>query len=484
MPSILPLSQTFAKLLGGRRLICDTYFSENLLSLTPLYCKIELPYTNLEGVGGSRWGQSMAYLQQIDQVPSERVDERLSLVNRWIRSEWRGLFAELRERRPIFRVGKIVLVSRYSDVVEVLSRHDDFSVKLYAAKMDSAVGPFMLGRDASPLNWRDKSVMRTMMSIEELPRVREIVARLTDAVLDAQPAGLLDVVGTLARKIPVRLCGAYFGFPGPDESSMLRWSKATQADFFKNISNDPAVHAASVRAGAEMKAYLKSLIEVTRRAIAAAGHPPDLGSQDDTVVARLLATPLPGQIGFDEERLVANVAGLLIGAVETTAQAIVQALDQILRRPELLPIAIAAAGSGTTEALDSIVWEALRFDPINPLLFRFTERDSVIAAGTDRQCTISAGSIVFALTASAMHDRSALPEPDSFNAGRPKHHYLHFGYGHHVCLGEHVGAVMIPEVIRRVLLRPGVGRLPNDGSAIDFAGGPFPERYLIAYGGP
>ena len=182
--------------------------------------------------------------------------------------------------------------------------------------------------------------------------------------------------------------------------------------------------------------------------------------------------------------MIANIAGLLIGAVETTSQAIVQALDQILRRPELIPVAIGAAMSGSPEAFDPIVWEALRFDPINPLLFRFAQRDSVLAAGTSRQSVISAGSIVFALTASAMHDRTALQEPDTFVAGRPRHHYLHFGYGHHTCLGEHVGAAMIPEVIRRILLRPGIGRLPNDGSAVDFADGPFPERYLIAYGGP
>lgn len=424
----------------------------------------------------------MAYLQQIDQIPADRANEQLALVTRWIRTDWRGFFAELRERRPIFQVGRFVLLSRFDDVVDVLSRHDEFSVKIYASKMDAAVGPFMLGRDSTSINWRDKSVMRAMMPFEDLPRVREVVARIADKALDAHPPGLLEVVSTLARAVPVRLCGSYFGFPGPDEESMLRWSKATQANFFKNIANDPAIHAAAVKAGAEMKNYLDSLVAATRKRIEAAGIP-EPGSHDDTVVTRLVSTSLPTQIGFDEERLVANIAGLLIGAVETTAQAIVQALDQILRRPELIPAAVAAAGDGSPEALDAIVWEALRFDPINPLLFRVAERDSIVAASTNRQTTIAAGTVVFALSASAMHDRTAIPAPDAFKPGRPKHHYLHFGVGHHTCLGEHVGAVMIPEVIRRILLRPGVARLPNDGSTIDFANGPFPERYLISYGG-
>lgn len=425
----------------------------------------------------------MSYLQQIDQIPADRITDRLAFVNRWIRTDWRGFFAELRERRPFLRVGKILFVSRYSDVVEVLSRHDDFSVRLYAAKMDAAVGPFMLGRDSSPLNWRDKSVMRTMMPLEELPRVRTIVGEIADEILDHQPAGLLDVVRTLARLVPVRVCGRYFGFPGPDEAAMLRWSKATQADFFKNIANDAAVHAAAVKAGHELKEYLKGLVDAKRIELGAGGRPvPE--SPEDTLVSRLLITELPPQLGFDDERLIANIAGLLIGAVETTAQAIAQALDQILRRPDIFPTAVAAAGNGDPEVLGPIVWEALRFDPINPLLFRFAERDCIVAGGTSRMHSIGAGSIVFALSASAMHDRDAIPEPDSFVVGRPAHRYLHFGYGHHTCLGDQVGAVMITEVIRRILLRPGVGRLPGDGSTIDFEGGPFPERYIITYGGP
>lgn len=411
----------------------------------------------------------MSYLQQFDQISPDRPQERLALINRWIRTEWRPFFAELRERRPVLSAPGITLVTRYRDVMETLSRHETFSVRIYGSKMDATVGPFMLGRDATEFNWRDKSIMRSMLSLDDLGAIRQIVRDVADEILENHEGDRLDVVQSLSRIVPLRVCAQYFGFAGPDDATMLRWSKTTQWNFFKNLTNDPAVHAASVQSGQEMKAYIERLVTLP-------SHAPPANS----IVSRLLQTKLPAEIGFDQERLVANVAGLLIGAVETTSQAIVQSLDQILRRPAVQAAAAEAARNDDDSLLDPIAWEALRFEPINPLLFRFVERDAVVGGGTSYETKLSRGTIVFACTASAMHDDREIDDPDVFTPGRPRHQYLHFGYGEHECLGVHVGSVIIPETIKRILLLPEVRRLPGDGSAIDFGDGPFPERYEIA----
>jgi hypothetical protein len=65
---------------------------------------------------------------------------------------------------------------------------------------------------------------------------------------------------------------------------------------------------------------------------------------------------------------------------------------------------------------------------------------------------------------------------------RPDFTALHFGFGHHACLGRYVGGVVIPEVVRRVLLRPEVRLLPPPDGGIDFRHGPFPERFVISFG--
>jgi cytochrome P450 len=421
----------------------------------------------------------MSYLEQYDRIPPDRPKDRVALVNGWIRTDGRALFAELRERRPIFRTPAYTMLTLFKDVEEVLTRHTVFTVRLYAPKMDPSVGPFMLARDETALNWRDKSIMRAMLPWEDLPRVRAMVGRFADEALDRwTPSGRIEVVGQLGRLIPVRLCGEYFGFPGPDAATMFRWSKATQTDFFKNVGGDPALHAAGVRAGQEMAAYLVDRV-TAERAAAAKGAPL---TGPETVLQRLLRTQFAEGLGFDDSRLVANVSGLLVGSVETTSQAIAQSLEQLLLRPEAFAAAVEAARAGDDARFDPFVWEALRFNPINPLLFRYTEADATVAAGTPRQVVLKAGTMVFACTSSAMADGTELPNPDAFAPGRPAHHLMHFGFGAHECLGKYVGMVMIPEVVKRVLIRAGVHLLPGAEGVIDFQGGPFPERFQIGLG--
>ena len=47
-----------------------------------------------------------------------------------------------------------------------------------------------------------------------------------------------NVVSQLTRKVPVQLCGEYFGFPGPDLATMMRWSRTVNLNFFFNVANN------------------------------------------------------------------------------------------------------------------------------------------------------------------------------------------------------------------------------------------------------
>jgi len=390
-----------------------------------------------------------------------------------------AFFATLRRVRPILQVrGGPVFVTLFDDVQEVLSRPEVFTVKGYATKMDPSVGPYMLARDGTTLNDRDKGIMRAMLRREDLPQVRQSVARLAAAAVRGSARdGRLEVVSDLARKVPIQLTGEYFGFPGPDLATMMRWSRATQHDMFHNLENDAAVHAANVQAGAEMRTYLSKLLEQRRAELARDD------SADDTL-ARLLKSHFPDSIGFDDERVLANMMGLLVGGVETTSQAIVQILDQLLDRPEQLAALRAAAQSGDDNAVYDLCWEALRFNPINPFVVRVCVVDYVLASGTARATSIAPGTTVLASTRSAMRDEHELDDPEQFRPGRPDYHYMHMGYGLHTCLGDHVSTVQIPEVVKQLVLAANVSRVQGEEGRIDFQGGPFPERFVVAVGDP
>jgi len=84
---------------------------------------------------------------------------------------------------------------------------------------------------------------------------------------------------------------------------------------------------------------------------------------------------------------------------------------------------------------------------------------------------------VLALTQSAMVDSAAFERPGEFIGGRNWYRYFHFGFGSHECLGKYVGMVMIPDIVRQILLLPGI----QAHGSIDFKSGPFPERYDLPW---
>ena len=418
----------------------------------------------------------MAFLEEYRGIGAAEVaQQQAGLVSQWLVARPRELFAELRRYNPIFRTPSFVIATRFKDVQEVLGHESVFSVRLYQSRMDPIAGPFMLSRDNTVLNQRDKGIMLSMLRREDMPAIRAMVASIAERNLsELKQRDGIELISGLSRRVPIQLVGEYFGFPGPDIESMFRWSRATQMEMFRNPTRDPAISEAAVQAGAEMRAYLHGYLPQRREAIA---QNPDL----DDVLSRILKSRFPEVIGFDEERIIANTMGLLIGAGETTSQAIAQVLDQFFQRPHWLGAAKAAARAGDDNLLGQYVWEALRFNPISSGILRYCEEDYTIARGTDRETLIQKGTLVFAATLSAMFDEHEIPEPETFRPDRPDYHYFHFGYGHHLCLGHDAGYVMIPEVIKQLLLRKNLRRSTHGDGKIDYKGGPFPEAFWVDY---
>src|SRR5207244_833964 len=111
----------------------------------------------------------------------------------WIARAPRPFFAQLRARRPVLDCGAVVLVAARTDVAEILALPGVFSVALYRPKM----GEFMLALDNTEVNYRDKAIMRAMLSWGDLPAIRETAGTLTDAALDAA-GGSIDVVASIS----------------------------------------------------------------------------------------------------------------------------------------------------------------------------------------------------------------------------------------------------------------------------------------------
>ena len=123
------------------------------------------------------------------------------------------------------------------------------------------------------------------------------------------------------------------------------------------------------------------------------------------------------------------------------------------------------------------MWEALRFVPISPYMFRQLSTDYTIGKGTDYATTIKAGTNVLTLTQSAMFDERAYEKPDDFHPGRNWYNHFVFGYGSHECLGKYVGMVLIPEMVRQIVLRPGLKQV----GPIEYKGQHLPQAYNLTW---
>ena len=411
----------------------------------------------------------MPFLQALDALP-QAAPARTGLFFGHLRQDWRSLFAELRRDRPILQLPTFTVLSRWADVADALSRPGTFRVS-YGPHMDPSVGPYMLGRDEAEPNWRDKSVMRALMRWDDVPGIRAFAARTAAAAL-TPTSGTVDVVQAVSRLVPLRVVQRCFGFRGPDDASMLRWSWATQADMFHNLANDRPLLDGCVRAGNEMRAWVRSFLGTREPWHAANGG--------DTV-SRLLRMTGTGLSGLAAEEVVSNVCGLLVGAIETTSQAIVNAVEQILLRPEVAARAIAAARAGNDAALDAIVWEALRFNPMTTFVIRIASERAVLGPGSPHETPVEPGTVIAVGIGSAMFDPGVFPEPDEFRERR-RASYLHTGFGSHECLGQYVAYAIIPETIRQLLLLPSVRLLPDGASRVDMAGGPFAEHFVLGCG--
>ncbi len=378
--------------------------------------------------------------------------------------------------KPILVVGKLVFVTGHAEVREVLARDEDFTVaETNGATMDRVNGPFILGMDRSPQYLRERAILEQCIEGGDAEQIRAFVAATAAELVDAvQARGRLDVVQDLARPAAIRLVATYFGIPGPDEPTMMRWMRTIFHETFLNVGGDPTVRRAGEASAAEFHAYADDLITRRRSQI-------DLGEgTPDDFLTRLVRLQRDPETGLSDEGVRRNVGGVVVGAVETTSKATAHAIDQLLRHTAALRRARAAVAAGDVEEVGRYAFEALRFNPINPVLSRHAARDTVLAAGTRRKRCIPAGDTVYAAVLPAMFDPSVFDHPGEFRADRPTATYLHFGYGLHTCFGRYVNMIQIPELIAALLPLENLRRAPGPDGEIVYDG-PFPDRLLLDF---
>jgi cytochrome P450 len=376
------------------------------------------------------------------------------------------LFAVLRKVKPILLVKNVALVTRFEDVQEVLSRDDIFQVT-YGPKMRVITGgqDFFLGMANSPEYERDTAHMRSVVRRQDMAGIAAFVESTARQIVESSD-GSMDVVTDLSRVAPARWIADYFGCVPPSEKQLADWGTVIFQYLFTDLDNNPEVGRIAQAAAAEARAWLDGCIAARKAA----------GTTQDDVLGRCLALQRAGMPGMDDLSIRDNLIGLIVGAIPTTSKCCANALDQLFDRPAQLAAAQEAAASGDDALFSRFVFEALRFNPNNPGVFRIAGEDYTVAKGTMRATTIPKGAFVIAATQSAMLDESKVDAPTEFRTDRPAWNYMHWGYGLHTCFGQYINQTQIPLILKPLLATRSVQR-----AGVLQVQGPFPSSLRVTY---
>ena len=355
----------------------------------------------------------------------------------------------------LIRLRNLVVVSRWRDVEEVLRRDLDFRIApVNGPRIDEVNGPFILGIDRGERMAAERPQLYAAVSPIDLDAVRVLVATEAERLLDGAVAsgGRLDVVNGYARLVAARTARLLFGVAGPTEAELLRVTRAVFQHTFLNVGGERPVAERALAASEELRRWLAD--EIARRQAKAV--------LIDDVPGRLLARRATDPGALDDDGVRRNVAGLLVGAIDTTATAVGKV------------VAVAAADRALLRRIERDVddrermlgWcrEALRQWAHNPILLR---RAAVATTLDDR--AVPAGATVVAYIQAAMFDAGRFPAPGQLDPSRPAELYRHFGGGLHPCAGRAVNDVQVPELVRRVVRRgiTAVGRPDYEGPFLD-----------------
>jgi len=357
----------------------------------------------------------------------------------------------------VLKLGGAAFVPRYDDVQEVLRRDGDFLIgPVNKERIEGVMGPFVLGMDGGPALHAQREALYAALDGAGVDATAALVAAEAERLAEASARrfGRIDVVDGYARPVAARAAADIFGIDGPSEADLTRAARAVFHETFLNLGGDKQVQAAGRAAGAEIAQWIKA--EVVRRS----GKITPRGDFIDGLQEQVNAGTLPA------EQIPWITAGLLVGAIDTTATAVANIIVEAVADPALL--AAMTADVDDPRRLTGWCWEALRRRPHNPLVLREAAADVSLAGKP-----IAARTRAWALTLAAMQDARVFPDPGRLDAARPLDLYLHFGGGLHRCSGRQLNVRNIPALVAPLIRRK------VSGPADLRLRGPFPDRLVV-----
>jgi len=359
-------------------------------------------------------------------------------------SVFRFVYRILRNIRPILSLSSTHFVFRYDDVKEVLSNSDIYQAP-YKNNLITVMGgdiPFILGMDPGKEYTEQLLLLQSQIFPNDInSRIPTETEHLVNKLIHKKK--VIDVVGITRRATSHVLCG-YFGLGTQLNDQELDEIETLAASIFKYQFMDDGTNEKTKKTAENNGAQLLSIIDLK------IAECRDSDVEQDTLISRYLKLQLT-ESNLTDDTIRAAIFGFIVGGLPQAPMVAPNALNEVLKREKILATALQLISEKSDTDFNVLVFEALRFDPLAPMLKRVAKQDILLAAGTKRAKLIRQKDQVNVIFASAMLDGRRIEQPSKFRLDRHKCAYIHFGHGHHECFAKHINLEMIPALLKPIL---------------------------------
>ena len=303
-----------------------------------------------------------------------------------------------------------------NDFTALMGREQDEEIQAILSEGWDDV-PTMLTAD-HPVHTRNRKLVNLAFSMKRVNAIEEEMRKKSIALIDAMTAkGSGDFVEDFSIPLPVHMIATQIGLDN-DIKQVKKWSDAAVDRFSQMVDHERKKECA--RSLVEYQHYMKDKID-DRRA-----------NGGDDLLTDLVEARVEGETPLTDPEIMSIMQQFMVAGNETTTSTIAGCMLQLIRNPDQMAKAKAAAGGRDPKLIMNMVEEALRYETPTSGMWRIVKQDTQLG-----DTKIPAGSIAQLRYAAANRDPRKFENPDKFDVERKNARaHLAFGKGPHMCVGN------------------------------------------------